>query len=141
MGSFFKKWFQESLFDSSSDEELEEMLIFEAKQQRLERMRASSSRTPRLYIDRGFIEGHERLFNDYFAENPSAIEAHEPFFQQKMDAAGKLGLSSLQKITAAFRMLAYGVSADLLDEYVLVKECRNWDHDLETYPGVSVIEV
>ncbi|XP_038707306.1 uncharacterized protein LOC120002618 [Tripterygium wilfordii] len=144
MSSFFKKWFQESVFDSSSDEELEEMLIFQAEQQRLERMRASASRTPRLYIDRGFIEGHNRLFNDYFAENPvyphdrfrrrlrmrrdlflriqSALEAHEPYFQQKMDAAGKLGLSSLQKITAALRMLAYGVSADLLDEYVLIGE-------------------
>ncbi|XP_038717267.1 uncharacterized protein LOC120010555 [Tripterygium wilfordii] len=144
MSSFFKKWFQESVFDSSSDEELEEMLIFQAEQQRLERMRASASRTPRLYIDRGFIEGHNRLFNDYFAENPvyphdrfrrrfrmgrdlflriqSALEAHEPYFQQKMDAAGKLGLSSLQKIIAVLGMLAYGVFADLLDEYVRIGE-------------------
>ncbi|XP_038707215.1 uncharacterized protein LOC120002520 [Tripterygium wilfordii] len=39
-----------------------------------------------------------------------------------MNAAEKLGLSSLQKITAAFGMLAYGVSTDLLDEYVPIGE-------------------
>ncbi|XP_038704682.1 uncharacterized protein LOC120000630 [Tripterygium wilfordii] len=101
-------------------------------------MRVSTSCTPRLYIVCGFIEGHDRLFNDYFVENlvypydrfrrrfrmgcaiflhiQFAVEAHEPYFQQKMDAAGKLRLSSLEKITAAFRMLAYGVSANLLDD-------------------------
>ena len=34
----------------------------------------------------------------------------------------KLGLFSLQKITAALRMLAYGVSGDLIDEYIWIGE-------------------
>jgi hypothetical protein len=41
----------------------------------------------------------------------------DPWFLQKRDALGRLGLSSLQKCTAAIRMLAYGISADATDEY------------------------
>ena len=41
---------------------------------------------------------------------------------KKKNSAGKLGLSSLQKITVTLRMLAYGVSGDLIDEYVRIGE-------------------
>ena len=47
----------------------------------------------------------------------SRVEATEPYFVQKRNAANTLGLSSLQKMTAAIRMLDYGVSADFMDEY------------------------
>ena len=33
-----------------------------------------------------------------------------------------LGLSPLQKITAAFRMLTYGVAADATDDYIRIAE-------------------
>ena len=52
----------------------------------------------------------------------SKVEAHEPYFIQKRNNAKKLGLSPLQKMTAALRMLAYGVTADFLDEYVRIAE-------------------
>ena len=39
---------------------------------------------------------------------------------KKKDSAQRLGLSSLQKITVALRMLAYGVVADFMDEYVRI---------------------
>ncbi|XP_021735688.1 protein ALP1-like [Chenopodium quinoa] len=42
----------------------------------------------------------------------------DPFFQQRRNAAGRLGLSPLQKCTAAIRMLAYGVAPDAVDEYI-----------------------
>ncbi|KAF5464601.1 hypothetical protein F2P56_014670 [Juglans regia] len=109
---------------------------------------ASASRRrnsqPRMFIRRNPLEGHERLWNDYFAEPSiylpnvfrrrfrmhrnlflrihSAVEAHDDYFVQKRDASGRLGLSSLQKITAAIRMLAYGVTTDLMDEYVRIGE-------------------
>jgi len=51
-----------------------------------------------------------------------AIEAHEPYFVQRRNAAKKLGHSSLQKITAALRMLAYGVSGDFMDKYLRIAE-------------------
>jgi hypothetical protein len=41
---------------------------------------------------------------------------------QKRDAAGKKGLSCFQKVTAALRMLTYGVSADATDKYIRIGE-------------------
>ena len=52
----------------------------------------------------------------------SVVEAHEPYFIQKRDAARRLKLSSLQKMTVAIRMLTYGVTGDLMDEYVRIGE-------------------
>ncbi|KAF8403864.1 hypothetical protein HHK36_011970 [Tetracentron sinense] len=52
----------------------------------------------------------------------SAMEAHDPYFILKRNAAGTLGLSSLQKVTAAMRMLAYGVATDAVDDYVRIGE-------------------
>ena len=88
--------------------------------------------------------GHERLVKDYFAENPvytpetfrrrfrmgrhvflrivDALSNFDPYFQQRVDALGRKGLSPLQKCTAAMRMLAYGVSADAVDDYVRIGE-------------------
>lgn len=95
-------------------------------------------------IDRNRAEGHDRLYRDYFSATPTypesffrrrfrmhrslflqiqvAIEAHDQFFLQRADAVGVLGLSSLQKITAALRMLAYGTPADAVDDYVRIGE-------------------
>ncbi|XP_042404542.1 uncharacterized protein LOC121994647 [Zingiber officinale] len=50
------------------------------------------------------------------------MENHEPYFVQRRIATGTLGLSSLQKVSAAMRILAYGVGADLMDEYVRIGE-------------------
>ncbi|XP_074318724.1 uncharacterized protein LOC141655548 [Silene latifolia] len=41
----------------------------------------------------------------------------EKFFQQTPNGSGRFGASSIQKCTAALRMLAYGISADQVDEY------------------------
>ena len=40
------------------------------------------------------------------------------FFRQKKDGLGRLGLSTLQKCTAAIRVLAYGYALDAVDEYL-----------------------
>jgi hypothetical protein len=50
------------------------------------------------------------------------VEAHHDYFVQKRNAANVLGLSCFQKVTAAFRMLTYGVPADLTDEYIRIAE-------------------
>ena len=52
----------------------------------------------------------------------NAIEERDEYFVQKRNAAGTLGLSCLQKVVAAFRLLAYGVAADALDEYIRIGE-------------------
>ncbi|KAK9290669.1 hypothetical protein L1049_008842 [Liquidambar formosana] len=50
------------------------------------------------------------------------VEAHDPYFVQKRNAAGVLGLLSLQKVTATMRMLTYGLAADAVDDYVRIGE-------------------
>ncbi|KAL5719137.1 hypothetical protein ACHQM5_011960 [Ranunculus cassubicifolius] len=51
-----------------------------------------------------------------------AIGNYNDYFTAKLDAVGKCGLSPLQKMIAALRMLAYGCPADLLDEYIQIGE-------------------
>ncbi|XP_028096765.1 uncharacterized protein LOC114296650 [Camellia sinensis] len=63
-----------------------------------------------------------RMKRSLFLRIQAAVEAHDPYFLQKRNCAGKLGLSSLQKITVALRMLAYGVATDFMDEYVRIGE-------------------
>src|SRR5690349_5045346 len=46
---------------------------------------------------------------------------------EKRDATGLLGLSPIQKVTAAVRMLAYGNPADAVDEYVRIAESTALD--------------
>jgi hypothetical protein len=97
-----------------------------------------------IYINRDREAADRRLYNDYFADNPlynesmfrrrfrmsrslfihivDAVKDHDPYFQQRADSTGRLGLSPLQKVTAVFRMLAYGVAADATDEYVKIGE-------------------
>jgi hypothetical protein len=50
------------------------------------------------------------------------VEQHDEYFVQKRNDVAILGLSSLQKITAALQMLSYGVAADATDEYVCIAE-------------------
>jgi hypothetical protein len=43
---------------------------------------------------------------------------YSPYFTQREDALGWLGLSPLQKCTTSMRLLAYGSDADSIDEYL-----------------------
>lgn len=87
-------------------------------------------------LPRDHAAGHQRIFDDYFGEHPvytdrlfrrrfrmskrlflrvlDAVCQDDPYFVQKPDSTGKMGLSPLQKVTAALRMLAYGISGDLV---------------------------
>jgi hypothetical protein len=51
-----------------------------------------------------------------------AVEEHDNYFVQRRNVAGALGFSCLQKVTAAYRQLAYVVPADYVDEYVRIGE-------------------
>ncbi|XP_075669760.1 uncharacterized protein LOC142639475 [Castanea sativa] len=63
-----------------------------------------------------------RMSHSLFLRNHSRVEATESYFVQKRNAVNTLELSSLQKMTTAIRMLAYGVSADFKDEYLRIGE-------------------
>jgi hypothetical protein len=132
--------------ESESDEEFQEALVQDMFQHALgesssppERPKFGGSRPGRRYVYREREACHERLYQDYFAEDPiydamkfrrrfrmrrelflyivEQVCTFDPWFVQKCDALGRLGLSSLQKCTAAIRMLAYGIPADGTDEY------------------------
>ncbi|CAL1354785.1 unnamed protein product [Linum trigynum] len=83
-------------------------------------------------------DGQRRLMQDYFTPNPTYdakaftrryrmppalfnrvmndVVQYDDYFKQGTNAAGRDSFSPHQKLTAAFRMLAYGCSADSLDE-------------------------
>ncbi|XP_020249372.1 uncharacterized protein LOC109826763 [Asparagus officinalis] len=59
------------------------------------------------------------------------VKDHDYYFQQRSDELGRIGLSPLQKVTAVFRMLAYGLSANATDEYIKIGmlgslDCMYW---------------
>ncbi|KAJ0394786.1 hypothetical protein ATCC90586_007854 [Pythium insidiosum] len=83
--------------------------------------------------------GHRRLYADYFATSPvyppdlfrrrfrvsrqlfdrllHGIVHADDYFEQRPDATGKLGLLAHQKVTAAVRVLCYGLAADAVDDF------------------------
>ncbi|XP_074322887.1 uncharacterized protein LOC141659860 [Apium graveolens] len=89
-------------------------------------------------------ESHERFYHDYFFDTPTysdeyfsrrflirrslflriqeAVILHDNYLTQISDAVRVRRLSSPQKITAAHRMLAHGISADATDDYVKITE-------------------
>ncbi|KAK1614514.1 hypothetical protein QYE76_020031 [Lolium multiflorum] len=95
-------------------------------------------------LDRKRERGHDQLYNDYFQPTPlftpalfrrrfrmtrplfhrimDGVKIYDDYFCAKVDAIGKVGLSSYQKCTAAIRMLAYGVAGDFVDEYTRMSE-------------------
>ncbi|KAL8483204.1 hypothetical protein ACS0TY_026036 [Phlomoides rotata] len=57
-----------------------------------------------------------------FVRIAEAVTEHDRYFVQRRNAAGTLGLSTLQKVTAALRILAYGCPVDAIDEYIRIGE-------------------
>ncbi|XP_050877195.1 uncharacterized protein LOC127080955 [Lathyrus oleraceus] len=68
-----------------------------------------------------------------------ALGNHDEYFQMRVDATGKMGLSPLQKCTSAIRMLAYGSPADLVDEYVRIGESTSIECLERFVKGVNVV--
>ena len=133
-------------FDEDSDDEWD-MLLAETKREEESRSKRRNKHRGSVpshrIIRRCRVEGHERLYHDYFAPNyvydaffrrrfrmgrplflriVNGVEHYDPYFVQTTNAIGNLGLSSLQKVTAAFRILTYGTPADSVDEYVRIGE-------------------
>ncbi|CAK8565464.1 unnamed protein product [Lathyrus sativus] len=51
-----------------------------------------------------------------------ALGQHDEYFRMMVDATGRASLSPLQKCTDVIRMLAYGTSADSVDDYLRIGE-------------------
>lgn len=114
------------------------------KEGSITRKGGGSSRGKAANIERNREKHHVILMEDYFNESCTydanafrrrfrmrpvvfdrildALVEHDEYFVQKRDAVHVLGFSSHQKITCALRFLAYGTSADQLDEYIRMAE-------------------
>jgi Plant transposon protein len=119
------------LLDDSSDEDEQQSYVA-----------SRSGRSPNKHRNRE--AGANKLHKDYFADEPlysatdfrrryrmqrtlfqrihDTVLEKETFFQQKSDACGAIGFNSYQKMTAAIRMMAYGGSADSMDENLRMGE-------------------
>ncbi|XP_051197020.1 uncharacterized protein [Lolium perenne] len=96
----------------------------------------------RVTIYRNHALGHEQLMHDYFAEVPTYpprlfrrryrmrrslfvkivndFAVASDYFKHRRSAAGIMGFSGYQKISAAMLVLAYGIPADYTDEYLRI---------------------
>ncbi|XP_050891427.1 uncharacterized protein LOC127096941 [Lathyrus oleraceus] len=126
----------------------------EEQQLQNERRSGSSSRPKRrTTVDRGREEGHNRLFNDYFSENPvytdvqfrrrfrmhrhvflqivDSLGNHDEYFQMRVDATGKMGLSPLQKCTSSIQRFVKGVNVVFGAEYLRKPNNTDVEHLLQ----------
>jgi hypothetical protein len=125
---------QEEVMTSMND-----FLLYKATKRTLDAEKAEAIiKKPRSMIYRKRQRAHVQLCEDYFNEDCTytedqyrrrfrisedvffrildAVQEKDGYFKQKTDAARRPGFSALQKISVAIRLLAYGVSADSLDE-------------------------
>jgi hypothetical protein len=112
-------------------------------------------------LNRERHRGHVKMWEDYFSSTPTygpdifrrrfrmrrelfwkihdKICGEDEYFIQKRDATGLLGLSSIQKITAALRMLALGVGGDATDEYCRLSKSTALNSLLRFVKAVRVV--
>ncbi|XP_076916449.1 uncharacterized protein LOC143576179 [Bidens hawaiensis] len=99
---------------------------------------SSQPRRRRSYIIRDLVDANDRLMKHYFNDTRldtkfehrfgyldvyfSALEREYPYFQQKCDASGYLVFTAIQKCTSLLRILAYGNTTDINDEYLKMAE-------------------
>ena len=122
----------------------ENMILANYFNQQNNRVTHDGSILGHVVINRDRETANHNLFVDYFADNPRygddmfrqryrmsrelflrivyAVKNHDNYFHQRRDALGRLGLLALQRVTAVFRMLTYGLPADATDEYIKIGE-------------------
>ena len=127
-------------FDMEEDETISMLLAWRANK----KPKIGGSVFGRQKLWRERIEGHNKLMRMYFNDDATFPESYfrrrfrmskdlfkkiagkvakyDRFFEQRRNAAGELGHSTYQKITAALRMLAYGIPADLIDDHLAMGE-------------------
>ncbi|KAK1431382.1 hypothetical protein QVD17_07839 [Tagetes erecta] len=136
--------------DTSSDEYEEEMAVTSAMSFVVRGLFEETENTTnpirkRVSLERDRAKANENLMKDYFVESPTYpdpntfrrrfrmskrlflrivndLESDDSYFKQKRDARGLLGFTGIQKCTSALRVLAYGNTTDINDEYLKMSE-------------------
>ncbi|XP_035845164.1 uncharacterized protein LOC118491464 [Helianthus annuus] len=149
---YYKKFFADG--DESTDEEVEQEAVTSACQLAVRYVKHCRYPEPEIktrdYIERDRRAAHDRLMKDYFDEAPTFsnseifrrcfrmskrlfqrivddLETNYDYFKQKADAKGTLGFTGIQKCTSALRVLAYGNTIDINDEYLKMAEKTTQD--------------
>ncbi|CAJ2631401.1 unnamed protein product [Trifolium pratense] len=122
--------------------EVEETYVLNRFRERRKKILEDGAPRSRKYVNRDHRAANQRLIDDYFANEPTYDDAmfrrryrmqkhlflrivgdlssSDNYFTQRADAAKKEGISPLAKCTTAMRMLAYGMAADAVDEYIKI---------------------
>ncbi|XP_020179285.1 uncharacterized protein [Aegilops tauschii subsp. strangulata] len=79
----------------------------------------------------------KKMRKNFFDRLYHGIWSFDEYFILKKDAMGRIGFSSYQKCTAALRMLAYGTTVDLWDEYLRMSE-RTCEYAMVRFATVVV---
>ena len=132
--------------DFFDDDEVEDITLMLAVKEVMnpKKRKQPGSQVGRTCVPRNRALGHEMLMRDYFApvctypahlfrrryrmrrelfvRIVEACEANCHFFTRRRNAAGLMGFSAYQKISAAMRVIAYGIPADYTDEYLRIGE-------------------
>jgi hypothetical protein len=69
-----------------------------------------------------FFRHRFRMRKELFLLVVNFVTLFAPYFEHMASVVGEMGLSPLQKCTAAMRMLAYGGVANATDEYCCLTE-------------------
>jgi hypothetical protein len=126
--------------------------------QRRKKLEEGSASRTRKYFNRDYAAANQRLIDDYFANEPAYYDAmfhrryrmqkhiflrivgdlssSDNYFTQRVDAANKEGISPLAKCTTTMRMLAYGVAADAVDEYIKISSSTTLECLLRFCKGI-----
>ncbi|KAK2353814.1 hypothetical protein QL285_091400 [Trifolium repens] len=126
----------------TKNREIEDAYVRNVFRERRKKILEDGARRSRKYLNRDHTAANQRLIDDYFANEPTYDDAmfrrryrmqkhlflrivedlssSDNYFTQRVDATGKEGISPLAKCTTAMRMLAYGMAADAVDEYIKI---------------------
>ena len=137
---------EEDAFDADIQEDLSILNCLrqmQAAEQNKAPRRGGSKFGGRKSKPRQRMEGHTMLYTDYFINGATyadnfrrryrmskelfmsflhGVREYDKYFLLKHDCCGTAGFSSIQKCTAAMRMLAYGAPADSQDDYLRMSE-------------------
>ncbi|XP_076949301.1 uncharacterized protein LOC143621903 [Bidens hawaiensis] len=145
--SSFTPDFQLDIDDISnldSEDETIFSVVLEAARLVVQHCESSQPLKKRPRLQRDCVGAHDRLMKDYFSPDATFdlerfrrrfrmsrqlflqivgdLESVYAFFQQRADARGKPGYSTMQKYTAAIRQLAYGTASNTMEEYLQISE-------------------
>ena len=74
-----------------------------------------------IFLER-YFRRRFRMSKDLLQHNANSMKQHGRYFEQRRSCDNLLGHRTIQKVTAALRMMAYGIPVDLIDDHLAMGE-------------------